>query len=688
MATLTKGLIGEQDIKRWDGTGGKTFSRETSTGGRIVLNKIGYEVDALISYGNGTNYTAATINRALAEIGSVTTRLVLSHGTWDIDADITFPANITVVKPAGCILNAESGVTVTYNGPVEADADSSETGAGTFTMGSPTSVKTSNTSLQLKGDARLIRFKDTGASGKEFGIRSDGGNFYLVENTGTESSPTWTTRFILPAATGAKGDLFYSSAANQVDKLAIGTAYQLLRVNAAATAPEWGGYYDGLYPEVYGAVGDGSTDDTTAIQDCIDAAPAGSIIQLSAKTYKITDTLTIDKALTITGYGNVTKLDQVTASKGCFEITASDVSISRVWLHGVGHAAYDASELAVKAYGANYAAAITRLKIKDCYFSDWGHGAVYLKYVTDFEVRNNQMNGIHYEAILTMSCVRGDISYNRIDDVPGSVATSNESYGIALSRDQVDSLGTDPRSSKITVKGNIVSNVHWEAIDSHGGSYLTIANNIINSCKRGIMVGPCNGTGGTSKYAPLMVSITGNVMDSGVTNGTSDVGIFVCGAFATTVQEYAYGCTISGNTIIGFGDEDGSLTGGIEIYATMGATISCNALYLSGLFGILGNFDNYNAVITGNSIIDTFSNTTDGVVGINLLNNYHVDFIVSDNTIATLHDPCGTYRVDTTGGIAVKVGNEANNSGKLGLVTGDATMLLKDDGSKVTKNLN
>lgn len=688
MGTLTKGQIGEQDLKRWDGTGDKTFARETSSGGRIVLNKIGHEVDALISYGQGTNYTAACINAAITAIGSVVTRLVLRPGTWDVNANVTFPANITAVIPAGCVLDADSGITVTFNGPIEADAHDWQSGSGTFTIGSPSNLNIQNAHVQLKGDSRLVRFKDTGASGKEWGIRSDGGNVEICENTGTEASPTWTVRFVFPGNAGAIGDLFYSSAANQIDKLAIGSAYQLLRVNAAATAPEWGGYDSGYYPEVYGAVGDGSEDDTDAIQDCIDAAPAGSIVQFSAKTYKITDELTIDKALTILGHGNLTKLNQVTGSKCCFKVTASDVSISNLWMHGVGHALYDVDELAVKAYGANYAGAITRLKIKDCYFSDWGHGAVYLKYVTDFEIRNNQMNGIHYEAILTLSCVRGDISDNRIDDVPGSASTSNECYGIALSRDQLDSLVTDPRSSKITVRGNVISNVPWEAIDSHGGSYLTIANNIINTCKRGIMVGPCNGTGGTSKYAPLMVSITGNVMDSGVTNGTSDVGIFVCGAFATTVQEYAYGCTISGNTIIGFGDEDGSLTGGIEIYATMGATISCNALYLSGLFGILGNFDNYNAVITGNSIIDTFSNTTDGVVGINLLNNYHVDFIVSDNTIATLHDPCGTYRVDTTGGIAVKVGNEANNSGKLGLVTGDATMLLKDDGSKVTKNLN
>ena len=53
--TVTKGLIGEQDIHRWDGTSSKTFTRASSTGGTLTLNDVGYEVDALISYGGGTS---------------------------------------------------------------------------------------------------------------------------------------------------------------------------------------------------------------------------------------------------------------------------------------------------------------------------------------------------------------------------------------------------------------------------------------------------------------------------------------------------------------------------------------------------------------------------------------------------------------------------------------------------------
>lgn len=47
---------------------------------------------------------------------------------------------------------------------------------------------------QLKGDAIVARWLDTGVSGKEFGIRSDGGELQFCENTGSESSPNWEVR--------------------------------------------------------------------------------------------------------------------------------------------------------------------------------------------------------------------------------------------------------------------------------------------------------------------------------------------------------------------------------------------------------------------------------------------------------------------------------------------------------------
>jgi len=53
---------------------------------------------------------------------------------------------------------------------------------------------------KIKGDALGLRIYDTGGSGKEWLIRSDGGNIEICENTGTEGSPTWTVRVTINAS--------------------------------------------------------------------------------------------------------------------------------------------------------------------------------------------------------------------------------------------------------------------------------------------------------------------------------------------------------------------------------------------------------------------------------------------------------------------------------------------------------
>lgn len=80
-------------------------------------------------------------------------------------------------------------------------------------------------SQKLDGDALLLRLKDTGASGEEWAIRSDGGNFEVVKNTGTEGTPTWTVQVRIDVNALRVGD---------------GTAadIRLIANNNAATKPE------------------------------------------------------------------------------------------------------------------------------------------------------------------------------------------------------------------------------------------------------------------------------------------------------------------------------------------------------------------------------------------------------------------------------------------------------------------
>ncbi|MHB8123115.1 MAG: right-handed parallel beta-helix repeat-containing protein [Desulfuromonadaceae bacterium] len=107
-ATVTKGLIGAQDFNNYDGVT-NTFTRPSSTGGTLTLNKVGHEVDALILYGSGVNYTKGTIDAALNAIGTTNkATLLLRPGTWVIDANTDWSAYTNVT------FRIVPGVTVSY----------------------------------------------------------------------------------------------------------------------------------------------------------------------------------------------------------------------------------------------------------------------------------------------------------------------------------------------------------------------------------------------------------------------------------------------------------------------------------------------------------------------------------------------------------------------------------------------
>jgi hypothetical protein len=139
MSTITKGLIGEQDLNHWDGGPVTTFSRPTSSGGTMTLNKIGYEVDALMAFGGGSSLTDATLRAAVDAIGSNDVVLVLRSGAWAIASDLTIPSNITLRCLPGAILTVSTAKTLTISGDIDAGNhqifDYAGTGSITFTTG-------------------------------------------------------------------------------------------------------------------------------------------------------------------------------------------------------------------------------------------------------------------------------------------------------------------------------------------------------------------------------------------------------------------------------------------------------------------------------------------------------------------------------------------------------------------------
>jgi hypothetical protein len=114
-STAIRSLIGRNDIRWWDGAT-ETYTRLTSTGGSLTLYKMGNDVDVLAVYGGYTSRTRATIQTALDRIGTTNkVALVLAPGDWEIDADLTIPANIMLAPSYGSRIVRLDGTSLTIN---------------------------------------------------------------------------------------------------------------------------------------------------------------------------------------------------------------------------------------------------------------------------------------------------------------------------------------------------------------------------------------------------------------------------------------------------------------------------------------------------------------------------------------------------------------------------------------------
>ncbi len=127
-ATVTKGLIGMEDFSLFDGSGNTTFTRASSTGGTLTLDKIGYEVFAIPTYGVVRNST--TINSALTAISTRSRVLVLSAGSdWTLTSDVTIPSTVVLRAPKGVNI-VTSGYTITVDGLIDAGSYQIFSGSG------------------------------------------------------------------------------------------------------------------------------------------------------------------------------------------------------------------------------------------------------------------------------------------------------------------------------------------------------------------------------------------------------------------------------------------------------------------------------------------------------------------------------------------------------------------------------
>jgi hypothetical protein len=135
MSSITKSLIGRQDLKWWDGSDTKTFPRKTSTGGTVDMFSMGDGIDVQSLYcSTVADFTDTVISLAITKASGNNCVLILSPGEWTISNDLTIPATIILRLPFGAYFSIATGKILTCVNPPEAGPYQIFTGLGTATV--------------------------------------------------------------------------------------------------------------------------------------------------------------------------------------------------------------------------------------------------------------------------------------------------------------------------------------------------------------------------------------------------------------------------------------------------------------------------------------------------------------------------------------------------------------------------
>lgn len=293
-----------------------------------------------------------------------------------------------------------------------------------------------------------------------------------------------------------------------------------------------------MHPD-FGAVGNGTTDDTEAIQLAFDAAGAGDSVFFPKPSsyYKLIDSLTLSTAgVRVFGHGWGTEIRQSVALKRIFHVTASNVAIEGLKLTGLGDSSLDRNGAVIRAVGT-VGSYLTGLSFNRLLIGTGNYG-ILTQFCSNYQASFNWLQSLYYAGILGESCNFANILYNTISSITGSP----NAYGISATR-TAGSLAAFPTSKKWKIHGNTVFDIaNWIGIDVHAGEDIDIALNTIYNTSYGIAIGA-----DSDLNAPLRCTARENDIRAGT--ATSSSGIILTGNSTNKATK----CRLASNRVHGHG---------------------------------------------------------------------------------------------------------------------------------------
>lgn len=336
----------------------------------------------------------------------------------------------------------------------------------------------------------------------------------------------------------------------------------------------------------YGAVGDGTTDDTTAVQAALTASTSSTTIVLPAGKTFLVGPITIASGRLLSD-GGVLKLKASTESNAnLLTVTGNNVTLDGLVIDG-NSAGQTNAIIGIRAVS------VSGLTIKNCRITDMTKDAIRISGACDdLTIRDNHVSGLAMTAAgisVLASGSRMSVSRNRVSVTTGQAVLIHSE--------------TAPLIYGLDVIGNIIDSAGQIPLEVFDAETVVISGNAIIAGNRGISLARVDN-----------VSITGNTVKNQTT-------------YAVELSSACDGVTISGNTVL-------NCARFIEASSVTALSVTGNVAIGTGLSGTVASsaylrINTGSNIVIANNVIADWAYLTNGIrigvgsapVGVSIVNN-------------------------------------------------------------------